>query len=59
MQFHPKILNFRDKDNAYTSQNECFYTSKTLLLYYKSNAFSICSQPILLTNLCRSRNTKG
>ena len=50
MQFHPKILNFRDKGNAYTSQNECFYTSKTILLYNTSNAFSICSQSILLTN---------
>lgn len=59
MQFHPKHLILRDKSNAYTSQNECFYTSKTILLYNKSNAFSFCSQPILLDQLCRSRNTKG
>lgn len=36
MQFHPKILNFRDKSNAYTNQNECFYTLKTILLYKKA-----------------------
>ena len=45
-----EYLKLRDKSNVHTSKRKCFYTSKTLLLYNKSNAFSICSQPILLTN---------